>query len=78
MDIRVGSWELDIKVGTLELGYWTLDFRVGTWNVEVKLCYAKNVPETLKVSLDFESCVKNQLEIETSYSRERIVRYFSH
>ena len=78
MDIRVGSWDIGVGNWTLKLGYWTLDFRVGTWNVEVKLCYAKNVPETFKVSLGFESCVKNQLEIETSSHRERIVRYFSH
>ena len=49
---------MDIRVGIL-------DIRVGTLDIYVRLGYAKNVPETFRVSLDFESCVKNQLEIKT-------------
>ena len=59
MDIRVGT--LDIRVGTLDIRVGILDIRVGTLDIEVRLGYAKNVPETFRVSLDFESCVKNQL-----------------
>ena len=60
---------LDIRVGTL-------DIRVRTLDIKLRLGYAKNVPETTRVSLNFESCGKNnQLEIKTS--RGKIVRNFS-
>ena len=59
MNIRVRT--IDIRVGTFDIRVGILDIRVGTLDIYVRLGYAKNVPETFRVSLDFESCVKNQL-----------------
>ena len=66
MDIRVGTLDIrvgtfDITVGTFDVRVGILDIRLGTLDIYVRLGYAKNVPETFRVSLDFESCVKNQL-----------------
>ena len=47
---------MDYRVGTL-------DIRVGTLDIEVRLGYTKTLPENFRVSLDFKSCVKNQIEI---------------
>ena len=41
-----------------------MDNRVGTLDIEVRLGYAKNVPETFRVSLDFESCVLISLKLK--------------
>ena len=56
-------WTLDIRVGTFDIKVVTLDIRGGTLDIEVRLSYDKNVSKTFRVSLDFDSCVKNQLEI---------------